>query len=324
MRSIIYTKYGGPEQLQLAESPKPQAGKNEVLVQIKAASINSWDADLLRGKPFLVKLLGGLFKPRATILGADIAGIVVATGPGVKDLQPGDPVFGDIAGAGFGGFAEYVAAPEKLLAKIPAGMEFEEAAALPQAGLLALQGLRYKKPLQSGQSLLINGAGGSAGTLALQYAKSLGAVVTGVDREEKFEMLRSLGADQLMDYRREDYTGQGIQYDYILDLVAHHSAASYRRALKPGGVFAMVGGSMGGLLLRMMLIEPLFSRFSQKKLGIMGYRVNREGLEELAALCSQGIIKPVIDRQFPLEETPAAFSYYLEGTFKGKIVIRVG
>ena len=200
-------------------------------------------------------------------------------------------------------------------------MSFEQAAALPQAGLLAMQGLRYKKPLQSGQHLLINGAGGGVGAIALQYAKSIGAMVTCVDREEKFEMLRSLGADELIDYRKTDYTNTGMQYDYILDVTARRSVSDYKRALKPGGVFAMVGGSMGWLLVQMMLIQPLLSKFSNKKLGIMGYHVNKEGLDELSQLFDDGKLSVVIDRCFPLAGTADAFRYYGQGTFMGKIII---
>ena len=321
MNAVIYTKYGGPDQLHFGEKAKPVPRKNELLIKVKAASINSWDADLLRGKPFLVRLLGGLLKPTHKVLGADISGIVEETGSEVKNFKPGDLVFGDIAGAGFGGFAEYAKAPEKLLAKIPPGMSFEQAAALPQAGLLALQGLRYARPLEAGQSLLINGAGGSVGTLALQYAKSLGVEVTCVDREEKFDLLRSLGADHLIDYRQQEYTKMVIQYDYILDVIAHRSISAYKRVLKPTGVFAMIGGSMGALLARLILVQPLLSKFSSKKLGIMGYRVNTEGLNEIASLFQQGIMIPIIDRTFPLAETAEAFRYYLSGAFKGKIVI---
>lgn len=323
MQAIIYTKYGGPDQLHPAAIAQPVPRKNELLIKVHTASINSWDWDLLRGKPFLVRLLGGLTRPKHQVLGADIAGIVESVGSDIKSFRPGDAVFGDIAGAGFGGFAEYAKAPEHLLAKIPEGMSMDQAAAMPQAGLLALQGLRYKKPLSAGQHLLINGAGGSVGTLALQYAKHMGAMVTCVDKEEKFATLRSLGADHLVDYRKEDYTARGIQYDYILDVVAHRTAASYASALKPTGVFAMIGGSMGGLLARMMLVQPLLSAFSSKKMGIMGYRVSSKGLEELASLCSQGIMKPVIDKIFPLSETADAFRYFEKGDFKGKILIKL-
>jgi NADPH:quinone reductase-like Zn-dependent oxidoreductase len=323
VKAIVYTAYGTPDNLLLREVDRPAIKDNEVLLKIYASSINSWDWDMLKGKPFLVRLIGGLLKPTNKILGADVAGIVEAVGSKVRDFKPGDEVFGDIAGGGFGGYAEYAAVPEKLLAKKSARMSFEQAAALPQAGLLALQGLRYKKPLRQDQHLLINGAGGGVGPIALQYAKSIGAHVTCVDKKEKFDLLRSLGADELMDYRDEDYTQTGKQYDYILDVIAHKRTADYKQALKPGGVFAMIGGSMSGLLFQMMLVQPLLSAFRKKKLGIMGYRVNREGLNELNRLFEEGKIFPIIDKIFPLNETAAAFRYFGEGKFKGKIIISI-
>jgi NADPH:quinone reductase-like Zn-dependent oxidoreductase len=321
MKAIVYTKYGTPEVLQLKEVDKPVPKENEVLIKVIASSVNEWDNGLIGGKGLLTRLLGGLFKPKNKILGADVAGIIETVGSNIKNFKPGDEVFGDIAGAGFGAFAEYVCTPEKMLAKKSPKMSFEQAAALPQAGLLAMQGIRFKKPLQTGQHLLINGAGGGVGPVALQYAKSIGATVTCVDKEEKFEILRSLGADELIDYRKTDYTKTGMQYDYILDVTARRSVHDYKRALKPNGVFAMIGGSMGWLLFQMMLIQPLLSKFTNKKLGIMGYHVNREGLDELTSLYEKGIIKPVIDKSFPLEKTTDAFRYYEQGGFKGKIVI---
>jgi NADPH:quinone reductase-like Zn-dependent oxidoreductase len=321
VKAIVYTKYGSPDVLQLKEVDKPVPKENEVLIKIIASSVNEWDNGLISGKGILTRLLGGIFKPKNKILGADVAGVVEAAGRGIKNFKPGDEVFGDIAGAGFGGFAEFVCAPEKMLAKKSSKMSFEQAASLPQAGLLAMQGLLYKKPLQAGQHLLINGAGGGVGPIALQYAKSIGAMVTCVDREEKFKMLRSSGADELIDYRKTDYTKTGIQYDYILDVTARRSVSDYKRALKPGGVFAMIGGSMGWLLVQMMLIQPLLSKFSNKNLGIMGYYVNKEGLDELSRLFEEGKISPVIDRCFPLSATADAFHYYQQGTFTGKLII---
>jgi len=321
MKAIVYTKYGSPDVLQLKEVEKPATKENEVLIKVVASSVNEWDNGLISGKGLLTRLLGGLLKPKNKILGADVAGVIEAVGNNIKNFKPGDEVFGDIAGAGFGAFAEYVSAPEKMLAKKSTEMSFEQAAALPQAGLLAMQGLRYKKPLLAGQHLLINGAGGGVGPIALQYAKSIGATVTCVDREEKFNMLRSLGADELIDYRKTDYTKTGIQYDYILDVTARRSVSDYKRALKPGGVFAMIGGSMGGLLFQMMVLQPFLSKYRKKKLGIMGYHVSKEGLDELSKLFDDGKISPVIDRSFPLAATADAFRYYQQGIFTGKIII---
>lgn len=324
MKAIVYTKYGTPGVLELKKVQTPAPKENEVLVKVYASSINSWDWDLLRGKPLLVRMLGGLLQPKQKILGADIAGCVVAVGNKVKDFIPGDEVFGDIAGNGFGGFAEYVTVPENLLAKKSQAMSFEQAAALPQAGLLALQGLRYKEGIRQQQSILINGAGGGVGTLALQYAKLLNTQVTCVDKEEKFEMLRSLGADHLIDYTKEDYTRNGLQYDYILDVIAHRSLFDYRRSLKPGGTFAMIGGAMGGgLILQMLVLQPLFFGLRNKKLGLMGYKPNRNDLEYLNLFFEEKKVVPVIDRCYPLSEVAEAFRYFGTGDVKGKIVITV-
>lgn len=323
MKAIWYSQYGTPDVLQFIEVDKPSPKENEVLIKVFASSVNEWDCGLIRGKGLLTRLLGGLFKPKNKILGADVAGVIEAVGSKIKNFKPGDEVFGDIAGAGFGAFAEYVCAPEKMLAKKSPKMSFEQAAALPQAGLLAMQGLRFKKPLQTGQHLLINGAGGGVGPIALQYAKSIGTTVTCVDKEEKFDLLRSYGADELIDYRKTDYTKTGNQYDYILDVTARRSVHDYKRALKPDAVFAMIGGSMGWLIVQMMLIQPLLSKFRNKKLGIMGYHVNSEGLAELSRLFEEGKISPAIDRCFPLAETAGAFRYYEQGNFKGKIVITI-
>ena len=320
MKAIVYTRYGSPDVLHLKEVDKPTPKENEVLVKIYASSVNSWDWGQLQGKDLITRIIGGLFKPRHKILGADVAGRVEATGKNVKHFQPGDEVFGDIAVCGFGGFAEYVSVPEKFLGKKSRNMTFEQAAALPQAGLLALQGLRYKGSVEAGQMILINGAGGGVGTIALQYAKSLGAEVTCVDSADKFDILRSLGADHLIDYTKEDYTTHG-QYDLILDVTANRSLSDYRRALKSGGRFVMIGGSMGGLLFQMVFLAPLVSAFANKKLGLMGYKPNRKDLDELSRLFEEGKLVPIIDRRFRLEEVPAALRYFGEGHFKGKIII---
>jgi NADPH:quinone reductase-like Zn-dependent oxidoreductase len=323
MKAIIYKKYGSADFLHLEEIAKPVPGANEVLVKIKAASVNSWDYDLLMGRPFLVRMIGGLFKPRHEILGADIAGIVEAVGDKVSQFQPGDEVFGDIAGAGFGGFAEYVAVPESLLARKSALMSFEQSAALPQAGLLALQGLRYNGGIKKGDSVLINGAGGGVGTIALQYAKTMGAEVTCVDKREKFGVLLPLGADHLIDYREEDYTRNGQQYNRILDVIAHRSVSDYQRALKPGGTFAMIGGSMGGLLFKLMVFGPLISRLNNKTVAIVGYRPNRTDLDYLNQLFEEGKVLPVIGNAYSLNEVPLALKQIGEGKANGKIVITV-
>jgi NADPH:quinone reductase-like Zn-dependent oxidoreductase len=324
MKAVGYYQYGRPNQLRQVELPTPKLKPDQVLVKVRAASINSWDDDMLRGHTFVIRAISGWTKPKYPILGSDIAGVVEAVGSACRDWQVGDEVFGDIASAGFGSFAEYVAVPEKLLARKPSTVSFQEAAALPQAGLLAIQGIRHYGDVISGQRVMINGAGGGVGPIALTYAKSKGAHVTCVDRKEKFEMLRSFGADDLIDYTTTDYTRTGNRYDKILDVIAHHSASDYRRALSPNGVFTMIGGSMGGLLFQMLTIEPFLSKFRNKKLGIMGYRVSRGSLEELVQLYIAKTINVAIDRTFPLSQLREAFEYFESGMFKGKIVIEIG
>ncbi|MBL7854724.1 MAG: NAD(P)-dependent alcohol dehydrogenase [Cyclobacteriaceae bacterium] len=324
MNAICYSHYGGPEQLMLANIPTPAPKPGHVLVRVKAASINSWDYDMLHGRAFIMRVLSGFTRPKYHVLGCDVAGVVEATGPNCHHWQPGDEVFGDIASAGFGAFAEFVSVPEGLLARKSASLSFHQAAAVPQAGLLAIQGLRHRGEVTAGQRVLINGAGGGVGPIALTYAKSRGAHVTAVDRPEKLDFLRALGADELIDFTATDYTNTGQRYDKILDVIAHRSASEYRQALTPNGVFTMIGGSMGGLLLRMMMVEPLLSKFRNQKLGIMGYHVSREGLAELAHLLETGVIQVPIDSTFPLAHTRAAFEHFMSGKFKGKIVIDMG
>lgn len=322
MKAIVYTHYGTPDRLHMAEVEKPTPAAGEVLVKVIASSINSWDADLLKGSAFIIRLIGGFFRPRHKILGADIAGIVESVGLNVTEFKPGDEVLGDIAEKGFGGYAEYVSVPEKLLVRKSPRMTFHQAAALPQAGLLALQGLRYQGEVSAGQKILINGAGGGVGPIALQYAKYRGAEVTCVDSADKFDLLHSLGADHLLDFRKEDYTKTGIQYDKILDVIANRTVSDYKRALKPGGIFSMIGGSMGWLLIQMMTRTVIPFKGS-KKVGIMGYKPNRKDLDYLVQLCEEGNVIPVVDRSFDLAETPDAFRYFMDGKFKGKIIISV-
>ena len=257
MKAIVHDQYGSPDVLKLAEVEKPAPKDNEVLIKVHAVSVNGSDWEGLRGKPLYARL-GGLRKPGNKILGSDIAGRVEAVGKNVKQFQPGDEVFGEMAGYR-GGFAEYACAPEKLLARKPAGMTFEQAAAIPQAAVIALQGIRDKGQVQPGQKVLINGAGGSAGTFAVQLAKLYGAEVTGVDNTGKLDFMRSLGADHVIDYTREDFTKNGKQYDLILDVIAHRSVFAYKRALKPNGTYFVVGGSVA-TLFQMLLLGPWIRR----------------------------------------------------------------
>ena len=318
MKAMVYTKYGTPDVLQLKEVEKPGPEDNEVLIKVHAASVNSWDWDLLRGTPFVNRLMFGLLKPKV-ILGCDIAGRVEAVGRNVKQLQPDDEVFGDLSGCGWGGFAEYVCARENALALKPACLTFEQAAAVPQAALLALQGLRYKGQIQPGQKILINGAGGGVGTFAVQMAKSLGAEVTGVDSTQKLEVVRSLGADHVIDYTQEDFTKNGKPYDMILDVAGFRSIYDYRRALGPGGVYVMIGGS-SALVFQLMFLGPWISMVGSKKMGILLHKPNK-GLDFITGLFEAGKVEPVIDRRYPLSEAADALRYFGAGLARGKVVI---
>lgn len=320
MKAIVYHEYGSPDVLNLEEVQKPIPRDNEVLIKVHAASVNDWDWGLLRGTPFLNRLLFGLLRPRIKILGVDIAGRVEAASRNVKRFHQGDEVFGDISGCGWGGFAEYVCVPESALELKPANLTFEEAAAVPQAALLALQGLR-KGQIQPGQRVLINGAGGGAGTFAVQIAKSFGAEVTGVDSTRKLDMVRSIGADHVIDYTKEDFTQSGQHYDLILDVAAHHSIFDYKRALTPRGIYVMVGGSIARIF-QVMCLGPWISMTGSKKMGILAHKPNK-GLDSMKELLEAGKVVPVIDRCYPLSEVPEALRFFGEGHHRGKVVVTV-
>jgi len=319
MKAIVYTKYGLPDVLKLKEVEKPTPKDNEVLVKVHAASVNDWDWGLLRGKPFMNRLFFGLLKPKIKILGGDIAGRVEAVGKNTKQFQPGDEVYGDLSGCDFGGFAEYVCARENALVLKPASMTFEEAAAVPQAAVLALQGLRDKEHIQPGQKVLINGAGGGAGTFAVQIAKSFGAEVTGVDSTRKLDIMRSIGADHVIDYTQEDFTKNRQRYDWIIDFAAHHSIFDYNRALSPTGIYVMVGGSTARIF-QVILLGPLISITTSKKMGMLTHTPNKD-LAFMKELFEAGKVKPVIDKRYPLSEVPEAFRYFGKGHARGKVVI---
>ena len=325
MKAIVYTRYGSPDVLHMEDVPKPTPTDDAVLIKIKAVSVNRSDWEALVGKPF-VRVIGGLRRPRRHILGSDIAGRVEAVGKNIKRLQLGDEVFGDIIG-GVGGFAEYVCARERALAPKPAGMTFEQVAAIPQAAVIALQGIRDKGKVKPGHerqrgAVLINGAGGGAGTFAIQFAKLYGAEVTGVDNTGKLAFMRSLGADHVVDSTREDFTKQGEEYDLILDVIAHRSAFAYKRALRPDGSYFAVGGSEA-TLIQVLLLGPLIRRATGKRIGVLIVRPNVKDLVHITELCEAGKIIPVIDRCYPLSEVPEALRYLGEGHAKGKVVITV-
>lgn len=317
MKAIVYTKYGGPEVLQIKEIEKPYPKDDEVLIKVHAASINDWDWGLLQGD-FINRLLNGLLKPKKKILGSDIAGRIEAVGKNVNQFKTGDEVYGDLSGH-WGGFAEYICAHEKALALKPAGMSFEEAAAIPQAAMLAVQGLIDKGKIHSGQKLLINGAGGGVGTFAVQIAKLYGVEITGVDSTSKLDMLRSMGFDHVIDYTREDFTKNGQCYDLILDVKTNRSMFDYTRALCPNGIYVTVGGSMVRLL-QALFLRPWISMISKKHIRLVVLKPNKD-LAYMNELFEAGKIKPVIDGPYKLDEVSKAFRIFGKGNHKGKLVI---
>jgi NADPH:quinone reductase-like Zn-dependent oxidoreductase len=318
MQAIVCPHYGSPDVLQLAEVEKPVPKDNELLIKVRAVSVNRSDWEGLTGKPLYARI-GGLLKPRGQILGSDIAGHVEMAGRTIRQFQPGDDVFGDIPG---GGFAEYVCAREHTLALKPARMTFDEAAAIPQAGVIALQGIRDTGQVQPGQRVLINGAGGGAGTFAVQLAKLAGADVTGVDNTGKLDFMHSLGADHVIDYTREDFTKTGEQYDLILDIIAHRSVFAYQRALRPHGRYFFVGGSVA-TLFQILLLGPGIRRATGKRIRLLVVQQDRRGLVAITELCEAGKVVPTIDRRYPLREVPEALRYLGEGRAKGKLVITI-
>jgi len=318
MKAIIYTEYGSPDVLQLKDTEKPAPKDDEVLIKIHAASVNAYDWHLLTADTFLLRLMGGgLLKPKDTRLGADIAGRVEAVGKNVKQFRPDDEVFGDIS---HGGFAEYACAPENILALKPVNLSFEEAAAVPMAGLTALQGLRDEGEIHPGQKVLINGASGGVGTFAVQIAKYFGAEVTAVCSTRNLDQAYSLGADHVIDYTREDFTQKGQQYDLILAANGYHSLSAYKRALTPKGTYVMAGGSMAQIF-QAMLMGSWMSETAGRKMGGVSAKRSQKDLAVLKELLEAGKIAPVIDRCYPLSEAAEALRYLGKGHAKGKVVV---
>jgi NADPH:quinone reductase-like Zn-dependent oxidoreductase len=322
MKAIVYNKYGPPDVLELTEVEKPIPKENQVLVRVHAASVNYGNLVLLKGEPFLARFAFGLLKPKYSIPGGDIAGRVEAVGKDVMQFQPGDDVFGDLSCSGWGGFAEYVAVPENGLAIKPANLSFEEAAAVPMAGVTALQGLRDKGKIQSGQKVLINGASGGVGTFAVQIAKAFGAEVTGVCSTRNLDILRSIGADHAIDYTKEDFTLKTQSYDLILAVNGYQPISAYKRALSSNGIYVMVGGS-GAQFTQAMVLGPWISMTGSKKLGNMLQRPNQKDLIYMKELLEAGKVQPVIDKCYKLSEVPEALRYFEEGHAQGKVVITV-
>ena len=317
MKAIVYDKYGSPDVLRMEDIKRPIPTENEVLVKIYAVSINSWDWDMLTGKPFEYRFFSGLFKPKDKRLhGCDIAGQVEDVGKNVKDFHVGDDVFGDLSEDGWGAFAEYICAPANNLTLKPSGMTFEEAACLSHGGNLAVQGLMDFGKIKSGQKVLINGGGGSTGTLAIQIAKQFDVEVTAVDHTVKLDMMLNLGADHVIDYTKEDFTQKGRKYDLVFDVKTNRSILNYRRALRPDGIYVTVGGKTSGIL-QVVFFGKLFKTCT---MCLVTYKANKD-LNYLTDLFEAGRLKPVIDKCFPLEETPDAFRYFGTGYFKGKVVV---
>jgi NADPH:quinone reductase-like Zn-dependent oxidoreductase len=320
VKAVVYARYGPPEMLRLADVPTPAPKNDEVLVKVHAVSINRSDWETLRGKPMYSRI-GGPFRPRHHVLGSDIAGRVEAAGPAATLFRPGENVFADILSQ-MGGFAEYVSVPQRVLAALPPGMSYEQAAALPQAGAIALQGIRDKGQVRPGQSVLINGAGGGAGMYAVQLAKLAGAEVTGVDNAEKLEFVRSLGADHVIDYTREDFTRAGHGYDLILDLAGYRPAWAYRGSLNPRGRYLYVGGSVA-TLLQVLLLGPVIGRARRSKMRVLAVRLGAQRLAPLVQLLQAGKITTTIDRRYRLSQVPDALRYLGEGHAKGKVIVVV-
>jgi NADPH:quinone reductase-like Zn-dependent oxidoreductase len=320
MKAVVYARYGPPDVLRLADVETPVPRDDEVLVKVQAVSLNASDWEVLRGKP-LYSRIGGPFRPRHRTLGSDIAGRVEAAGRQATLFGPGEDVFADILSC-MGGFAEYVCVPQSALAPMPAGMAYEEAAALPQAGAIALQGIRDKGQVRPGQKVLINGGGGGSGMYAVQLARLDGAEVTAVDNAEKLEFMRSLGAEHVIDYTRDDFTRNGRTYDLILDLAAHRPALAYKGSLMPGGRYLYVGGSVA-TLLQVLLFGPLTGRAEGKKIRLLAVRLGAQHLTPIVELCQAGKIATVIDRRYRLSEVPEALRYLGEGHAKGKVVVTI-
>jgi NADPH:quinone reductase-like Zn-dependent oxidoreductase len=324
MKAIVCTKYGSPDVLQLQEVAKPAPQDDEVLIRIHAASINSRDWRLMRANPFFIRLMpGGFLQPRNKILGADLAGRVEEIGGNVKQFNPGNEVFGYLpSSTGRGTFAEFVCANEKAITLKPANLTFEQAAAVPEAAMTALQGLRDKGNIQPGQKVLIQGASGGVGTFAVQIAKSFGAEVTGVCSTRNLEMVRSIGADHVIDYKKEDFTKNGQQYDLILAVSGYHPISDYLKALKPEGTYVVAGGSM------IQLFQAAGNKKRNSNTGgqityVVSLVQSQKDLIFLKELIESGKVIPIIDGCYPLSKTPDAFRYFEKVHPKGKVVISV-
>ena len=322
MKAAIYEKYGNPDVLEIVDIPKPNPKENEVLIKVHAASINNWDWDRLTGNPKVFRLMTGLFKPRIKILGCDITGVVESVGANIKDFKIGDEVFGDVSPGNWSGFAEYVCADEKYLAKKHPNLSFEEAAALPQNAVMALQGIRDYRNIKEGESVLINGAGGGFGLFAIQLAKHHGAEVTGVDKTEKFDFMKSLGVDHVIDYREEKFINNNVKYDFIIEVMARFNIKDYYNSLKEHGTYIVAGGGLRQLFQTFVFGSRL-SKKSNRKLSILMHTPNRKDLEEINKLIDKNIITKIHYQSFPLSNIKEAFQLVGDGKSLGKVVIKI-
>ncbi len=321
MNAVTYSNYGDSGVLELTQIPQPTPSDSEVLIKVKATSLNAADWHMLRGKPYMLRLDGGLRKPKHPILGADVAGTIEAIGSNVTNFQVGDEVFGDLSGDGFGGFAEYVCASEDVLVTKPSAMSFEDAAALPMASVTALQGLK-KGNIQAGQKILINGASGGVGTFAVQIAKALGAEVTAICSTGKMDMVRSLGADNVIDYTQTAFKDIQETYDLVFAANGNESIQSYKRLLNPNGICVVSGGSMSQIF-QALLLGSVVSIASSKKITSLLAKPNAEDLSFITELVETGQVTPVLDKHYAFEDIPEAMSYLGAGHAKGKIIINV-
>ena len=322
MRAVVYDRYGQPEDvLRLEEIDRPSIGEHDVLVRVRAASVNSWDCDNLLGRPLLTRAGWGLRRPKRRVLGADIAGNVVAVGRAVTRFHPGDPVFGDLSASGWGGFAEFVSAHEDALERKPAELGFEQAAAIPQAGVMALQAVGPAGGA-TGRRALVNGAGGGVGTFAIQLLRASGARVTGVDSTAKLDLMRSLGAENVLDYTRENLADREERFDLIIDVIARRSMLDYRRLLAPGGRYVMIGGATSRIAQVLLIGAWEALSRSGRSMGLLVHRPNQD-LDRLGALAAEGTIVPVIGATFELADVARAMRLVIDGRALGKVVVTV-
>ena len=326
MKAAVRDAYGSPDVVEVRDVERPTPADGEVLVRVRAASVNRADLDGITPRPSFVRLIIGLRAPRNPRLGLDVAGVVEGVGPGVTRFQPGDEVFGDLFAHGQGAFAEYVCAPERAFASMPAGMSFEDAATLPHSAILAVQGLRLRnsRSIRPGDRVLVDGASGNVGPFAVQIAKSMGAEVTGVCSPGKMDFVRSLGADHVIDYTAVDYTTTGLRYDWILDTDSHHPILRIRRALRPKGVYVTLGG-MARPLIAALLVGPVVSAATDRWMGLLLWwkPFAPDDVAKLKEMIAAGKLTPVIDRRFPLSEVAEALRYVNDGRAVGKVVIIV-